>query len=196
MLWRFLPAGNFPMGDFSTPLRYARNDRGGVAAWCFLSTGNCLRRVSCSTWHCGVSYRQETVCEGFPTRRGSTVFLADRKLFAKGFLLDVAPLCFLPTGNFSRIVSYSTWLHCVSCRQETVCEGVPARRGSTVFLADRKLFAKGFLLGVTLWRFLPAGNYSRRVSSPAWLHCVSYRQETVYEGFPARRGGSMFHTVQ
>ena len=108
MLWRFLPAGNFPMGDFSTPLRYARNDRGGVAAWCFLSTGNCLRRVSCSTWHYGVSYRQETVCEGFPTRRGSTVFLADRKLFAKGFLLDLALWCFLPAGNYSRMVSYST----------------------------------------------------------------------------------------
>ena len=107
-LWRFLPAGNCSKGDFSTPLRYARNDREGVVAWCFLPTGNFSRIVSCSTWHCGVSYRQETVCEGFPTRRGSTVFLAGRKLFAKGFLLDVAPLCFLPTGNFSRIVSCST----------------------------------------------------------------------------------------
>ena len=180
------------MGDFSTPLRYARNDRGGVAALRFLPAGNYSRRVSYPAWlHC-VSYRQETVCEGFPARRGSTVFLADRKLFAKGFLLDVAPLCFLPAGNYSRRVSYPAWLHCVSYRQETVCEGFPARRGSTVFLADRKLFAKGFLLDVAPLCFLPAGNCLRRVSCSAWLHCVSYRQETVCEGFPARRGSTVF----
>lgn len=34
------------------------------------------------------------------------VFLADGKLFAKGFLLDMTPLCSLLTGNYSRIVSY------------------------------------------------------------------------------------------
>ena len=152
----------------------------GVAPLCFLSTRNCLRRVSYSTWHCGVSYRQETICEGFPTRRGSTVFLAGRKLFAKDFLLDVAPLCFLPTGNCLRRVSCSTWLHCVSCRQETFREGFPARRGSTVFLADRKLFAKGFLLGLAPLCFLPAGNCLRRVSYSTWLHCVSCRQETFH----------------
>ena len=135
-----------------------------VAPLCFLPAGNCLRKVSCSAWlHC-VSCRQETVCERFPARRGSTVFLADRKLFAYSFLLDVAPLCFLPTGNCLRRGSCSTWLHCVSCRQETVCEGVPARRGSTVFLADRKLFAYSFLLDLTLWRFLPTGNCLRIVS--------------------------------
>ena len=151
-----------------------------------------MRIVSCSTWlHC-VSYRQETIREGFLTRLGSTVFLADRKLFAKGFLLDVAPLCFLPTGNCLRRVSCSTWLHCVSCRQETVCGGFPTRRGSTVFLIGRKLFAKGFLPGVTLWRFLPAGNCLRRVSYSTWLHCVSCRQETVCEGFPTRRGSTVF----
>ena len=163
-------------------------------AWCFLPTGNFSRIVSCSTWHCSVSYRQETICEGVPTRRGSTVFLADRKLFAKGFLLDLAPLCFLPTGNCLRRVSYSTWLHCVSCRQETVCEGFPARRSSTVFLADRKLFAKGFLLDVAPLCFLPTGNCLRKVSCSAWLHCVSCRQETVCEGFPARRGTVAFLT--
>ena len=120
------------------------------------------------------------------------VFLTDRKLFAYSFLLDLALWRFLPTGNCLRRVSCSAWLHCVSCRQETVCEGVPARRGSTVFLADRKLFAKGFLPGVTLWRFLPAGNYSRRVSCSTWLHCVSYRQETIREGFPPRRDTVVF----
>ena len=193
-LWRFLPAGNCSKGDFSTPLRYARNDRGGVVAWCFLPAGNYSRRVSCSAWlHC-VSCWQETIREGFPTRLGSTVFLADRKLFAKGFLLDVAPLCFLPTGNCLRRVSCSTWLHCVSYRQETVCEGFPARRGSTVFLADRKLFVYSFLLDLALWCFLPTGNFSQRVSCSTWLHCVSCRQETVCEGFPTRRGSTVFLT--
>ena len=167
-LWCFLSTGNF------SPIVSLLD----LALWCFLPTGNCLRRVSCSTrLHC-VSCRQETIREGFPARRGSTVFLADRKLFAKGFLPGVAPLCFLPAGNFSRIVSYSTWLHCVSCRQETVCEGFPARLGTVVFLTDRQLFAYSFLLDVAPLCFLPAGNYSRRVSYSTWLHCVSCRQET------------------
>ena len=177
-----------------------------LAPLCFLPAGNYSRRVSCSAWlHC-VSYRQETVCEGFLTRLGSTVFLADRKLFAKGFLLGVAPLCFLPTGNCLRRVSCSAWLHCVSCRQETICEGFPARRGSIVFLTGRKLFAKGFLLDLAPLCFLSTGNYSRRVSYPAWLHCVPCRQETSRQEISRLRfatlemtegrGGSMFHTVQ
>ena len=193
-LWCFLSTGNFSMGDFSTPLRYARNDRGGVAAWCFLSTGNCLRKGSCSTrLHC-VSCRQETVCEGFPARRGSTVFLADRKLFAYSFLLDLTLWRFLPTGNCLRRVSYSTWLHCVSCRQETVCEGFPARRDTVVFLTGRKLFAYSFQLGMAPLCFLSAGNYLRRVSYSTWLRCISCRQETVCEGFPARRDTVAFLT--
>ena len=60
---------------------------------------------------------------GFPTRHGTTVFLADRKLSAEGFLFDMAPLCFLPTGNYLRRVSYSTWHYCVSLRQETFSPG-------------------------------------------------------------------------
>ena len=163
-----------------------------MAPLCFLSAGNCLRRVSYSTWlHC-VSYRQETFCEGFPTRRGSTVFLIGRKLFAKGFLLDAAPLCFLPAGNCLRRVSCPAWLHCVSCRQETVCEGFPARRGTVVFLIDRKLFAYSFLPGVAPLCFLPTGNCLRRVSYSTWPHCVSCRQETVCERFPTRRGSTVF----
>ena len=150
------------------------------------------RRVSCPTWRHGVSYRQETVCEGFPTRLDTVVFLTDRKLFTYSFLLDLALRCFLPTGNFSRIVSYSTW-HCgVSYRQETVCKWFPTRRGSTVFLADRKLFAKGFLLDVAPLCFLPTGNCLRRVSYSTWPHCVSCRQETVCERFPTRRGSTVF----
>ena len=106
--------------------------------------------------------------------------------WAMDFLLDMAPLCFLPAGNCLRIVSYSAWhycvslrqetfspgdfstplemtweawQHCVSCQQKTVCERFPIRHGITVFLADRKLFAKGFLFDMTLLCFLPAGNF-------------------------------------
>ncbi len=63
-----------------------------------------------------VSYGQETGCKKFPVRRGAIVFLTDRKLFANSFLFGLAPLCFLPTGNYLRMVSYPAWLHCVSYR--------------------------------------------------------------------------------
>ena len=72
-------------------------------------------------------------------------FLAHRKLFAYGFLSDLIPWCFIPIGNYSHIVSYSAWLHCISYRQETVREGFPIRLGSMVFFTDRKLFAGRFL---------------------------------------------------
>ena len=53
-----------------------------------------------------VSYGQETGCKKFPVRCGSTVFLADRKLVAYSFLSGMAPLRFISTGNFLRMVSY------------------------------------------------------------------------------------------
>ena len=107
-----------------------------------MSTGNFLCMVSYPPWLHGVSYRQETVREGFPIRLGSMVFFTDRKLFAKGFLSGLAPWCFLPTGNYSPIVSCPAWPHGVSYPQETVREGFPIRLGSIVFLPHRKLFAK------------------------------------------------------
>ena len=126
------------------------------------------------------------------------VLLAHRKLLAKGFPFDLAPCCFLPTGNCSRRVSHSTWLHGVSYPQETIREGFPVRLGSMVFLTDRKLFAYGFLSDLIPWCFIPIGNYSRMVSCPAWLHCVSYRQETVREGdfsTPLEMTGGRGHMV-
>ena len=130
--------------------------------------------------------------EKFPIRYGTSAFLADRKLFAKGFLYDVAPLYFLPTGNYSQRVSYPMWHHCVSCQQETIRKGFPIRCGTIVFLANRKLFAKGFLSDMAPLCFLPTGNYSRMVSYPAWLHSVSFQQETIRERFPTRCGTSVF----
>ena len=136
------------------------------------------------------------------------VFHTDRKRFANGFPLDMTPLCFIPTGNCSRIVSCPTWLHCVSHRQETfrreisrlrfaalemtgaagrhcasyrretVREWFPIRHDTFVLHAGRKLFANGFLSDMISLCFMPAGNCSRIVSCPTWLHCVSHRQET------------------
>ena len=169
--------------------------------------------VSYLTWHHCLSPRQETVREGFPTRHGTIVFHHDRKLFAKGFLLGMAPLFFITignclqrgfllsmaplsftaAGNCSQRVSYSAWHHCVSSRQETVREGFPTRHGTIVFQHDRKLFAKGFLLGMAPLTFTAARNYLRIVSYPAWHHCLSPRQETVRERFPTRHGTIVFH---
>ena len=155
----------------------------GLALWCCLPTGNCSRRVSYSACLHGVSCPQETVREGFPIRLGSMVFSTDRKLLAKGFLSDLNPQCFLPTGNCSRMVSCPAWLYGVSCPQETVRREISrlrfaplemtGERGSMVFLTGRKLFAKGFLSDLAPWCFLPTGNCLRRVSYSAWLHAVS-----------------------
>ena len=89
-----------------------------------------------------VSYGQETGCKKFPVRRGSTVFLADRKLVAYSFLFGVMPQCFLPIGNFST-GDFSTSLE----------------------MTER--------LGTM--RFMPTGNCFRIVSCPAWFRCVSYQ---------------------
>jgi hypothetical protein len=51
---------------------------------------------------------QETVGEEFPIRHDTIVFLSDKKLVAKGFLSDMAPLCFIAIGNCLRKVSCPT----------------------------------------------------------------------------------------
>ena len=150
---RFITTGNFSTGDFSTPLRSARNDR-----------------TAC---HHRVSSQQETLREWFPVRHGAAVSHRNRKLFANGFPSGMTPLCFIAAGNFSPIVSCPTWLHYVSYRQETFREWFPIRHGSIAFHTDRKLFANGFLSGMAPLCFISVGNFSRMVSHPAWLHCVS-----------------------
>ena len=122
------------------------------------------------------------------------VFHTDRKLFAYSFLFGLAPLHFISAGNYSRKVSCPTWHHSISYRQETFCEGFPVRLGSMVLLTHRKLLAKGFPFDLAPWRFLPTGNYSRRVSCPTWLHGFPYRQETFCLWFPVRLDSMVFHT--
>ena len=163
---------------------FAKGFLSGLAPWFSLPTGNCWRRVSCPPWLHGISYRQETVRERFPVHLVSMVFLTHGKLFAKGFLFGLIPQCFLPTGNYSHIVSHSAWLHGVSCPQETVGERFPVRLDSTVFLTDRKLFAYSFLSDLASWRFLPTGNCWRKVSCPPWLHGVSYHRKLFAYSFP------------
>ena len=184
---------------------FAKSFLSGLTLWRFTPTGNCSRRVSYPTWHRCVSYRQETIRVGFPIRldtmafhtgrelsgeeisrlrfaslemtgrRGTNVFHTDRKLFAKGFPLDMASMCFMTTGNCLRMVSYSAWDRCVSYRQETIRVWFPIRLGTAAFYTDRKLFAYGFLSGLGQMCFIPTGNYLRMVSCPAWHRCVSYQ---------------------
>ena len=166
----------------------------GLGQMCFVSTGNCLRMVSYPAWHQCVSYRQETICVWFPVRLDTAAFHTDRKLFAYGFLFSLGRMCFIPTGNYSRMVSYSAWDRCVSYRQETGSVWFPIRLGTAVFHTDRKLFAKGFLFGLRQMCFIPTGNWLRMVSYSAWGRCVSYRQETIRVWFPVRFGTAVFHT--
>ena len=187
-----------------------------LAPWRFLPTGNCWRRVSCPAWLHAVACPQETIRREISRLRfaplemtkgrGSMVFLTHSKLFAYSFLSALAPWCFLPTVNCSPIVSCPTWLHSVSCPQETVHEGFPIRLGSMAFLAHRKLFAKGFLSDLTPWCCLPTGNYSpgdfstplcsARNDKRTWLHGTPYPQETFHSpSYPCKlsscRGGSI-----
>lgn len=116
----------------------------------FLAHRKLFALVSCPTWLHGFPYPQETVRVWFPIRLGSMVFFTDRKLLAKGFLSALIPQCFLPTGNCSRRVSYSAWLHGFLYRQETVRREISGLRfaplemtkglGSMVLLTHRKLF--------------------------------------------------------
>ena len=99
----------------------------------------------------------------------------------------MTPLCFLPTGNCSRMVSYSAWHRCVSYRQETFRVRFPTRHDTAVFLTDRKLFAYSFLLDMTPRWFLPTGNFSQKVSYSAWHHGGSCQQETIRVWFPIER---------
>ena len=143
----FITTGNFSTGDFSTPLRSARNDR-----------------TAC---HHRVSSQQETLREWFPVRHGSIAFHLNRKPFANGFLSGMAPLRFIQAGNFLRMVSCPAWPHCVSYRQETIRVQFPIRHGSIAFHTDRKLFSNGFLSGMAPLCFTSIGNYSQMVSHPA-----------------------------
>ncbi len=135
---RFISTGNFSAGDFSTPLRSARNDR-----------------TAC---HHRISSQQETLREWFPIRHGSIAFHTDRKLFAYRFRSSIAPLRFIPAGNFSQMVSPPAWRHCVSYQQETIRISFPVRHGSIAFHLNRKLFAYRFLSGMAPLCFISVGN--------------------------------------
>ena len=118
-----ITAGNCSNGDFGAPLRSARNDR-DVHRW--------------------YSSRQETVRVWFPVRHGIIVPHLNRKLFAHNFPFDMAPLYFIPTGNCSRIVSYSAWHHHVSSQQETFHPQFPVRPGT---IALRLTLSSSFSFG-------------------------------------------------
>ena len=93
----------------------------GLTRLLITTTGNYSHTGSRPTCHCCHSPRQETLCIQFPVRLTTAAIHRDRKLFAKGFPSGSAPLCFTPTGNFLRIVSYPACHRCRSPRQETFC---------------------------------------------------------------------------
>ena len=118
-LWCFLPPGNYTTGDFSTPLRSARNDKStarcvsyerlfanrfpsGLPLWCFspLSFRAVVQvRISSMPHGAGETESRNLLLKGFPICLDALVFLTTRKLFAKGFLSGLTLWCFLPTGN-------------------------------------------------------------------------------------------------
>ena len=73
-----------------------------------IATGNCLRKVSCSTWADCIVHRQETISERFPIRHGTIAYHSGRKLLTDGFLSGVRRLCSIATGNCLRMVSRPT----------------------------------------------------------------------------------------
>ena len=157
---------------------------------CFIAAGNFLRMVSYPAWlHC-VSSQQETLCEWFPVWHGAIAFHLNRKLFAYSFLSDMVPLCFIPAGNFSRMVSCPAWHHCVSSRQETLREWFPIRHGSIAFHLNRKLLANSFPSGMTPLCFIAAGNFFANgfLSGMAPLCFISAGNLS-----PVRHGSIAFH---
>lgn len=63
-----------------------------------------------------------------------------------------------------------------------------------MFRRGRKLYAKGFLHGMTRKLSIAAGNYSQKVSYMAWDRSVSKRQETICEKFPTRHDTEAVHS--
>jgi hypothetical protein len=153
-----MTAGNCSVGDFSTPLRSARNDRVGMGAMvihdgrklfakgfsfevtpmCFMTAGNC----SVGDFSTPLRFARNDR-DGM----GAMVIHDGRKLLANGFLSGVAPICFIAIGNCS-VGGFSTPLEMTGAAWEQ-------------------------------WCFMMAGNCMRIVSCLAWGPCDSWRQETV-----------------
>ena len=94
---------------------------------------------------------------------------------------------------FSDEVSYPAWDSGGAWRQETIRERFPIRREAEAEHGGGKLLAKSFLFGVRQWWSMAAGNYSRKVSYPAWDSGGACRRETIRERFPIRHGTAAEH---
>ena len=112
----------------------------------------------------------------------------------KSFLSGMGQWCIIAAGNYSRIVSYSTWDNGKSSWQETISEWFLIRHGVIAYHSDRKLLAYGFLFDVGQRGFIATGNCLRMVSYSTWDKGDSSRQETVCEWFPTRRGTKGIHS--
>jgi hypothetical protein len=110
-----VPLRVIPTGDFSTPLRCARNDSG--------------------TWRRCESYRWETTCEWFPVRHGGIVLQLNRKLFANSFLFGVGLMCFNSIGNCSRMVSYRHGADVIHLSRKLLANSFPSGMAPMCFMA-------------------------------------------------------------
>ena len=115
------------------------------------------------------------------------------KLFADGFLSGVGQRRSMAAGNYLQTVSCSAWDSGGAWRQETIRKRFPVRREAAAENGGRKLFADSFLFGVGQRRSMAAGNYSRKVSYPAWDSGGAWRRETIRRQFPVRRGTAAEH---
>ena len=158
-----------------------------------MASGNYGQKVSSPAWGHGVSWRQETMGKRFPLRLGAVAYHGVRKLWAKSFLSGLGPWRIMASGNYGQKVSSPAWGRGVSWRQETMGKKFPLRPGAVAYHGNRKLWAKGFLSGLGLWRIMGTGNYGQKVSSPAWGRGVSWRQETMGKKFPLRLGAMAYH---
>ena len=134
----FLPTGNYTTGDFSTPLRSARNDKSaarcvsyerlfanrfpsGLPLWCF----------SPLSFRAVVQVRISSMPHG----AGET---ESRNLLLKGFLSGLTLWCFLPTGNCLRIVSHPAWHFRFPYRPETIRPEISRLRFAPLEMTNRR----------------------------------------------------------
>ena len=110
----------------------------------------------------------------FPVRRSTSAVHSGRKLFAESFPLSAAPVRFMAAGNCLRKVS-------------------PLAVAAVRFMAAGNCLRKVSPLAVAAVRFIAAGNCLRKVSHSPWQQCGSWRQETMGEKFPVRRGTMAAH---
>ena len=171
-------------GDFSTPLRCARNDGTAGQHWYSWRLETVCEGFPTDMTLTGVPYRQETACEGFPPRHDTTGIHHGRKLSPGDFSTPLR--CARNDGTAGQ--------HWYSWRLETVCEGFPTDMTLTGVPYRQETVCEWFpprhdITGIHHGRKLSLGDFSTplrcaRNDGAAGQRWYSSRQETVCEWFP------------